>query len=568
MNLKRLGAFLMAGFLAACGGGGPKDWGAEYGNLPPTGAPVALSDGFYSPDGGIPMPVPTPMPVDAQPVAFIPAVNVNPARDELPPGSKTVAALLPLSGQNSELGNSLQHSIEIAFFQRQPRNIFINFIDIGGGADKRNAAIANALSMQPDMIIGPIFSDDAKALRDAKLAATPALTFSSDLGALGAGVLTMALLPAQSAEATVYQMMRDGRQSVMIIAPDTASGYIMANSAIASANMYGLHIAGLEYYREGDTESMKSAAEISSMWGARSMANTRAKEVLSDMLLKEQLSAADRSSISRQLTAMTKVDAIGSVNFDSVLFLGGANDSKIVASFLRYYDVTSDIAPFYGTVLWDNSAIFSDLTMIGSKFSSLPSANAEFEKLYAEVQGKKPDRLNSMAYDAAQITMGALLSNRTIAGYLLDPSGFAGLDGLIRFRPNGTNERALQIMRLDGSGTPQLAVPAAKNFLVPIYSANSNRSGRPAPFAPGGAGINPADFIEWPNADLRRRYPTKSYGAGTTPAAAAWNAQSGAAANVILPEDDTEVIPASADYAPWAVQPVDKQLIDETTVAQ
>jgi hypothetical protein len=43
---------------------------------------------------------------------------------------------------------------------------------------------------------------------------------------------------------------------------------------------------------------------------------------------------------------------------------------------------------------------------------------------------------------------------------LTNPSGFAGIDGLFRFRPDGTNERGLAVMRVgNGGGVPVAGSP-------------------------------------------------------------------------------------------------------------
>jgi hypothetical protein len=43
---------------------------------------------------------------------------------------------------------------------------------------------------------------------------------------------------------------------------------------------------------------------------------------------------------------------------------------------------------------------------------------------------------------------------------LTNPSGFAGIDGLFRFRSDGTNERGLAVMKVaQGGGTPVAGSP-------------------------------------------------------------------------------------------------------------
>jgi hypothetical protein len=46
---------------------------------------------------------------------------------------------------------------------------------------------------------------------------------------------------------------------------------------------------------------------------------------------------------------------------------------------------------------------------------------------------------------------------------LTSPSGFTGIDGLFRFRPDGTNERGLAILRVTASGA-QTAAPPLRSF--------------------------------------------------------------------------------------------------------
>ena len=42
---------------------------------------------------------------------------------------------------------------------------------------------------------------------------------------------------------------------------------------------------------------------------------------------------------------------------------------------------------------------------------------------------------------------------------LTNPSGFAGIDGLFRFRPDGTNQRGLAVMRVTATGGQVISPP-------------------------------------------------------------------------------------------------------------
>jgi hypothetical protein len=49
---------------------------------------------------------------------------------------------------------------------------------------------------------------------------------------------------------------------------------------------------------------------------------------------------------------------------------------------------------------------------------------------------------------------------------LTNPSGFAGTNGIFRFLPDGTNERGLAVLEVEGAGTSVVS-PAPQSFAPP-----------------------------------------------------------------------------------------------------
>ena len=74
-------------------------------------------------------------------------------------------------------------------------------------------------------------------------------------------------------------------------------------------------------------------------------------------------------------------------------------------------------------------------------------------------------RTATLAYDAVALvaalvkTQGAQRFSEQV---LTNPSGFAGIDGLFRFRTDGTNERGLAVMRVDADRRPGHQPAAAR----------------------------------------------------------------------------------------------------------
>ena len=89
-----------------------------------------------------------------------------------------------------------------------------------------------------------------------------------------------------------------------------------------------------------------------------------------------------------------------------------------------------------------------------------------FSARYRTRYGQDPVRTASLAYDAVALvaalvkTQGAQRFSEEV---LTNSSGFTGIDGLFRFRPDGTNQRGLAVMRVSPTGG-QIISPPPKAF--------------------------------------------------------------------------------------------------------
>ena len=469
-----------------------------------------------------------------------------------------MAVLLPLSGDNAAVGRIIRTSVETAVLNSGTKNLTVSFYDSN---ENLSDTITTILASDPEIVVGPVFANDARTMRDTKPTNLPVLSFTSDATATGNGVMTMALMPTNSVEAIVREMKSDNANQFIILAPDTPSGRLMAGTAKHASKIYDVPVAGIFYYTEHDSESIKNAASNASMYNARTAAHTRARQVLSDILTNERLAAIEESSLTRQLEKLEKSDTLGHVPYDAVLFLGNGDDTKTLASFLRYYDVASRDARFYGTTMWDGSDVLSDFTMSGAKYATLPAIKPEFSLLYEQVSGTLPNRLATFGYDAANMAIGMIYSDKSHASYLLDPSGYMGTDGLFRMKPNGTSERALGIAQLNGTATPKIIKDAPKTFMKPLYNIDQERI-TPADAMPlETTGIDPDDYITIPNR-LYDKYRSKTIGATTKSAPAP---QKSKLIAIVADEDDTI---KSDDYTPIKLESISRSYIDEYEIEE
>ena len=468
-----------------------------------------------------------------------------------------IAVLLPLSGTSASAGKTIRTSVEIAVLENSAQNLSVSFYDTASDA---KTSIDTALASNPDVIIGPLFAKDAYDLRKSKPSETPAISFTSDATAVGDGVLSVALMPNNGVEEIVKQIKSDDIKKFIIIAPDTKSGHLMASTAKSAAQIYEMPLIGIFFYTEKDSDSIKNAAMSASMYNARTTAHTRARQVISDVLTGETLTPIEKSNLNTQLEKLEKTETVGNVPYDGILFLGNGEDTKALASFLRYYNVGARDAAFYGTTMWDGSDIASDYTLSGAKYATMPQTKPEFTALYEQVSGTTPNRLSSFGYDATNMAINMLASNKSKSAYLLDPSGYIGTDGLFRLKPNGDNERALRIMQLNGSGTPTEIRPAPTSFMIPLYNIEQKRIEPANAMDMETSGIDPDDYIRLPER-LRDKYRSKTIGANTK------QESTPIPTNIVTIESDNTSI-KSSEFKPVKLESVKRTYIEEYEIEE
>jgi hypothetical protein len=117
--------------------------------------------------------------------------------------------------------------------------------------------------------------------------------------------------------------------------------------------------------------------------------------------------------------------------------------------------------------LWDNPRVFSNPALQGGLYAAPdPAGYRSFAGRYRAKYNQEPVRTATLAYDSVAL-VAALAKTQGQARFspevLQNPSGFAGIDGLFRFKADGTNDRGLAVMRVAQNGA-QVAAAAPRSF--------------------------------------------------------------------------------------------------------
>ena len=152
---------------------------------------------------------------------------------------------------------------------------------------------------------------------------------------------------------------------------------------------------------------------------------------------------------------------------DSIFIPDGADAVPQVVQGLAAAGVNLKRVQLLGTGLWDDPRIFSTAQLDGGLYAAPEQAGfRNFAQRYRARYGSEPVRTATLSYDAVAL-VAALVKTQGVQRFseqvLSNPSGFSGIDGIFRFRADGTNERGLAVLRVTGQGAAVIS-PAPKTF--------------------------------------------------------------------------------------------------------
>lgn len=329
-----------------------------------------------------------------------------------------VALLVPLSGPNAGVGQSLANATQMAVLDSRSDRLRITSYDTHQGAA---AAVRKALADGNRLILGPLLADDVRAVAPiAHAAGVPVITFSNDTGVAGNGTYVLGYSPAQSIGRVVDYAKTKGITQFAGLVPNGLYGDRASTAFLRAVEQEGGKVLSLQTY---DRQP-----------GALTGAITRlAKNGPYQAVL-----IADSGSVAGTAVPILRKNGVGN-------------------------------AEILGTELWNaESSIASIPALNGAWFASVSdSLYRQYAAKYRARFGNAPYRLSSLGYDAVLLTVRIMRDWQIGAPFpedkLRDAGGFAGIDGAFRFGRDGVAERALEVQEIRGGATVTIS-PAPTGF--------------------------------------------------------------------------------------------------------
>lgn len=329
-----------------------------------------------------------------------------------------VALLVPMTGANAAVGQSLSNATTMALLDTNAENIRITTYDTGTGA---SSAAAKAIADGNKLILGPLMGDNVADVRAvASPQNVPIITFSNDTSIAGADVFVLGHVPEQSIARSVSYARQRGSSNFAAIVPDGEYGRRAEAALRTSLGSFGGSLVGVERYARGNTSITSASSRLRARGG-----------------------------------------------FDTVLVADGAKLSIQAAGALRDGGATN--LTVLGTeLLSGEGSISRSAAMTGTLFSAVSDNRFKrFSESYSTRFGSNPYRISTLGYDAVLLTLRMTrdwkIGKDFPARRLREESGFVGIDGPFRFRRNGIAERALEVREVRPGGLA-IVSPAPSSF--------------------------------------------------------------------------------------------------------
>jgi ABC-type branched-subunit amino acid transport system substrate-binding protein len=366
-------------------------------------------------------------------------------------GGKVVALLLPLTGQAQALGQRFLDAAMLAAMEMGEDDFVLRPYDTTGSPEFAAEIARRAVNEGASLVLGPLFAAEAREVGQAVGGSNVGvLSFSNDRSVAGGPVNIMGFLP----EAQVLRVVAYARQRRIerfaAMAPNNEYGQAIVNGLRQALEIHGGQLIEAAMYDPGAEDLTPVVRQL-----ARDNPQRRAAVA--------QLQGKNDPESKAALRRLQE-EASAALGYDALLVAESGQRLKTLAPLLPYYDIDPAKVKILGTAQWDEPGLGNEPALVGAWFAAPPPAShAEFEKRFEAAYKARPPRLASLAYDATALAAVIARTRGFGRDAIAAPSGYLGVDGIFRFRPDGVIERGLAVIEVQPRGV-KVVDPAPSAF--------------------------------------------------------------------------------------------------------
>lgn len=350
----------------------------------------------------------------------LPQLSPNPNGEVFGQGNVRIALLVPATapGNAASVANEIRNGALLAMQDFGQNSIQLVIKDTKGQAATAQEVATEAVREGSSAIIGPLFSSSVSAASAVTLPSNRTMfAFSTDASVARRGVYLMSYTPQADTRRMVNYALSQGKRGFHAFIPKNAEGALREAMLREVAGQAGATV-NVTYYERSGPGIEEAAREAAVAVGDADA-----------IYIPEggQIPNAIMASLARSGVQVRGKQVLGSGQWESV----NLKDSNLEGALYTGRDVT-------------NFASFA--TRYQTSYNSVPGVFA------------------ALGYDAVTLVISLVTNNNPAQAFqpdvVEDRRGFAGRNGVFRFKSDGTSERGLAVYRVaNGAGQPESPAP-------------------------------------------------------------------------------------------------------------
>ena len=337
-----------------------------------------------------------------------------------------IGLLIPLTGKNSEIGNSILKSVRLAVNKINNNSIEIVPKDTQSSAEI-TLSVAKEFSISGiKIVIGPVFNENLIYLDELNNITFLALTNKNDnfsKNIINAGINATSQLKAIKKFIELNEIKK-----TIFLTPDVS----FRNEIEKAISNSKIKILENYIYNTDPTKLTKQIEKIT-RYDVR-------KQNLEDEI--NRLEKSEQNNKERLIERLKKRDTLGSVKFDSVVISDFDESLKSVTTSLLYTDISPKEKYFITLNQWFDESLLKEISLQPLYFPSANKSNYdEFSNEYFEKYNQYPNQLSFLSYDLVGLVYYLILQNNSVVDKKMfkKKNLFKGKVGIFEIKNNKIN---------------------------------------------------------------------------------------------------------------------------------
>jgi len=337
-----------------------------------------------------------------------------------------IGLLIPLTGKNSEIGQSIIKSTRLAINTINNASIEIVPKDTQSNPAITLRAAKELANSGIKIVIGPVFNESLIYLDELNELTFLALTNKNDnfsKNIINAGINATSQLNAIKKFIELNEIKK-----TIFLTPDVS----FRNEIEKAISNSKIKILENYIYNTDPTKLTKQIEKIT-RYDVR-------KQNLEDEI--NRLEKSEQNNKERLIERLKKRDTLGSVKFDSVVISDFDESLKSVTTSLLYTDISPKEKYFITLNQWFDESLLKEISLQPLYFPSANKSNYdEFSNEYFEKYNQYPNQLSFLSYDLVGLVYYLILQNNSVVDKKMfkKKNLFKGKVGIFEIKNNKIN---------------------------------------------------------------------------------------------------------------------------------